>query len=139
MLVYELFFIFSSDELLHLDKNGFGKLLNKSVNVRAKREMFCKPHPDTLSPDNSTLKLVGMTLDAYTAKFNNVSKLEEGDSQMIMDLHPHQELMQTILTQNSSSDDDNWVVRTLKLTLIDNVASAHHFERSIRLLHYLQN
>jgi hypothetical protein len=55
-------------ELEKLEQRGFGKFLVVGEK-HLRREMFMKPSPTTISPDDVQLMDVKLTLEEYTSRF----------------------------------------------------------------------
>ena len=97
-----------SDEMKNLEKEGFGKIFNKEVHAKIKKEMFAKPHPDTLSDDSPVLVSLQMSVQAYREKFNAVRLVSSQAAELLLRFHPQHELMTDLFTpdqQMSSSEN----------------------------------
>lgn len=89
-----------SGELRSMSKKGFGKFLEKSKEI--KKDIFLKPHPDTIEPDCQYINVVPCSMDIYRAKFNDFNKFGEDDRNICTAHHPHRELLNITQTQTQS-------------------------------------
>lgn len=114
-----MFISYSVDELNVLKHEDFGDWGVMSVDRRGekrgrKRDVYFKPHPDTVTSDMKIFKDIAgsgnespeQILDQYRAGFNTTSHLEDNELVMLRMMHPHKHLMGTILTQQTDSESD---------------------------------
>ena len=94
-----------SDELYGLEKDGFGALLNKQKHAKIRKEIFAKPHPDTLAQNDAVLASAMMSLEGYSEKFNKCNDIPTQAAEVLRNHHPHRDMMENILTQTQSSDE----------------------------------
>ena len=92
-------------ELINLANEGFGAF-EEVTRKKLVSFIFFKPSPASLALNDKYLKLGGFSVDVYTAKFNNVSKLSDFLRARVLKKHPHRESMDNILTPDSDSDDE---------------------------------
>ena len=90
-------------ELLNLERCSFGKLHEGS----RKKTYFMKPHPDTLSENDSVIKRNSINLDQYSINFNDDSKLTQSDKDMCANHHPHYELIMNSFANEATDSDES--------------------------------
>ena len=100
-------FMYIPDEMVNLAADGFGCVLNKEKDVEIKKEIFAKPHPDTLTDNHKILTSISMSQDAYRQKFMNTKDVPPQIAKILLAHHPHNELLKDLLTQPSSDSDQS--------------------------------
>ena len=89
-------------ELNRLRSKDFGDEL-KPRRGEIRKNYYIKPHPSSLAEDDPLLAALPISLDFYTAKFNDFSKMNASDKRVALKYHPAAELLQDVLSQDSLS------------------------------------
>ena len=90
-------------ELQQLQGEGFGFMQEGVRNSFT----FFKPHPETISETTDLFKLHGIMYGEYNVNFRIMSDLTSAEKNLILNSHPHADLIMDILTpSNTSSDED---------------------------------
>ena len=97
--------LFISAEMYSLQKEGFGRLLNKELHQEIKKEIFAKPHPDSLREDDPVLQLARLTLAEYRQKFNTVKGVSLRAAQLLLKYHPQPQLMANMFRDRCSQSE----------------------------------
>ena len=98
---------------MDLGVKGFGKWYMKGDKSevdgggRLPQSIFFKPSPMSLTPDNKFLKKGGVSLEKYTACYHDTNKMKRIEEKLCRKHHPHREILDVILSQQSSTTSSN--------------------------------
>ena len=90
-----------------LDRKGFGRYIEKSRGKKAKVEIFLKPHPDTIDKKDVIVNSLECTFDNYKAKFNDFTNVSAYEKAILLEFHPHEQLLDLLTQQESKSSEDD--------------------------------